>query len=231
MVGMTRRSSTPKPAPVSERVKIRRRPARGSYDLDLIRSILDDALLCHVAFVDGGDPVVLPTLHVRIGDELLIHGARQNRMMNKVAEGAPVCIEATVIDSVVLGRSVLQNSVNYRSAVVMGEGRAVEDPDEVVPRMHALIEKFAPGRLPFLRPLTDAELRSVLLVSVPIDESSAKVRTGDANDVPADRSLPVWAGQLPLRVVAGTPIPDDHVREGMSVPDHLVGWGEGRSGV
>jgi uncharacterized protein len=226
-----RSSSTQKPAPVSDRVRIRRRPARGSYDLDLVRSILDDALLCHVGFVDDGDPVVLPTLHVRIGDELLIHGARRNRMMNKVAAGASVCIEATVIDSVVLGRSVLQNSVNYRSAVVMGEGRAVEDLDEVLPRMNALVDKFAPGRLPFLRPLTEAELRSVLLVSVPITEASAKVRTGDANDAAADRSLPVWAGELPLRVVSGAPVPDDHVPAGMPVPDHLVGWGELRSGV
>lgn len=228
---MTERSLTPKPMPASDRVKIRRRPARGSYDLDLVRSILDDALLCHVAFVDGGSPVVLPTLHVRIGDELLIHGARQNRMMNKVAAGVPVCIEATVIDSVVLGRSVLQNSVNYRSAVVMGEGRALEDPDEVRPRMNALVEKFAPGRLPFLRPLTEAELQSVLLVSVPITEVSAKVRTGDANDAVADRSLPVWAGELPIRVVAGTPVPDEHVPAGLPVPDHLVGWGKNRSGV
>ena len=97
--------------------------------------------------------------------------------------------------------------------------------------MNALIDKFAPGRLPFLRPLTEAELRSVLLVSVPITEASAKVRTGDANDAAADRSLPVWAGQLPLRVVTGAPVPDDHVPAGMPVPDHLVGWGEHRSGV
>lgn len=224
-------STTQKPAPVSERVKIRRRPARGSYDLDLVRSIFDDALLCHVAFVDGGDPFVLPTLHVRIGDELLIHGARRNRMMNVVAAGAPVCIEATVIDSVVLGRSVLQNSVNYRSAVVMGQGRAVEELDEVRLKMNALVDKFAPGRFPFLRPLSEAELRSVLLVSVPLTEVSAKVRTGDANDAVADRTLPVWAGELPLKVVAGTPLPDEHVPAGMPVPDHLVGWGEGRSGV
>lgn len=229
---MTERSlKSQKAVPVSDRVRIRRRPARGSYDVDLVHSILDEALLCHVAFVDGGDPVVLPTLHVRIGDELLIHGARRNRMMNKVAAGAAVCIEATVIDSVVLGRSVLQNSVNYRSVVVMGQGRAIEDLDEVQTRMNALVDKFAPGRLPFLRPLTEAELRSVLLVSVPITEASAKVRTGDANDAAADRSLPVWAGQLPLRVVTGAPIPDDHVPAGMPVPDHLVGWGEHRSGV
>ncbi|WP_336210195.1 pyridoxamine 5'-phosphate oxidase family protein [Nonomuraea sp. LPB2021202275-12-8] len=220
-----------KTAPTSDRVRIRRRPARGSYDLDLVRSILDEAMLCHVAFVDGGDPVVLPTLHVRIGDELLIHGARKNRMMNKVAEGVPVCVEATVIDSVVMGRSVLQNSVNYRSAVVMGEGRAVEDPDAVLPRMHALIDKITPGRLPFLRPLTQAELRTVLLVTIPIVEASAKVRTGDAGDADADRSLPVWAGQLPLRVTAGTPVPDEHVPAGMPVPDHLAGWGETRSGA
>ena len=220
-----------KPAPVSERVRVRRRPPRGSYDLDLVHSIFDDALLCHVGFVDGGDPIVLPTLHVRIGDELLLHGAPQNRMMNKVAEGAPVCIEATVIDSVVLGRSVMQNSVNYRSAVVMGEGRPVEDLNEVLPRMNALVEKFAPGRIPFLRPLAEAELRSVLLVSVPIVEASAKVRTGDANDAVADRSLPVWAGELPLRAVADTPVPDDYVPAGMPVPDHLEGWGEHRSGI
>ena len=229
---MSRTDATEKSAgPASPRVRVRRRPARASYDLDKAHEILDEALMCHVGFVVKDQPYVLPTLHVRVGDTLLIHGSRRNRMFNVIAEGAPVCVEATVLDGLAMGRSVLQNSVNYRSVVVLGTGVAVEDPEAKLERMLALVEKCIPGRLPGLRPLTDAELASTLLVSVPLDEYSVKIRTGDGNDSVADRSLPVWAGELPLRVTPGEPVPDKHVPAGTAVPEYLRSWGRGRTGV
>ena len=217
--------------PASPRVRVRRRPARASYDLGKVHEILDESLMCHVGFVVEDQPYVLPTLHVRVGDSLLIHGSRRNRMFNLIADGAPVCVEATVLDGLAMGRSVLQNSVNYRSVVVLGTGTAVEDPEAKLERMLALVEKFIPGRLPDLRPLTDAELASVLLVSIPLDECSVKLRTGDGDDAVADRALPVWAGELPLRVVPGQAVPDEHVPAGTAVPDYLRSWGAGRTGV
>lgn len=217
--------------PASQRVRVRRRPARASYDLDLVHEVLDESLMCHVGFVVDDQPYVLPTLHVRLGDTLLIHGSRRNRMFNLIADGAPVCIEATILDSLAMGRSVLQNSVNYRSVVVLGKGQAVEDPEAKLERMLALVEKFIPGRLPGLRPLTDAELNSTLLVSIPLAECSVKVRTGDGSDSVEDRALPVWAGELPLRVTPGEPIPDEHVPAGTAVPEYLRSWGQGRTGV
>lgn len=217
--------------PASPRVRVRRRPARASYDLDKVHEILDESLMCHVGFVVDDQPYVLPTLHVRVGDTLLIHGSRRNRMFNLIADGAPVCVEATVLDGLAMGRSVLQNSVNYRSVVVLGRGTAIEEPEAKLERMLALVEKCVPGRLPDLRPLTDAELASALLVSIPLDEYSVKVRTGDGDDAAADRGLPVWAGELPLRVTPGEPVPDEHVPAGTAVPEYLRLWGQGRTGV
>jgi uncharacterized protein len=228
---MPRSDTTAKSGPASPRVRVRRRPGRASYDLDVVRQILDESLMCHVGFVVDGQPYVLPTLHVRVGDSLLIHGSRRNRMFNLIAKGAPVCVEATVLDGLAMGRSVLQNSVNYRSVVVLGNGTAVEDPEAKLERMLALVEKFIPDRLPDLRPLTDAELASTLLVSIPLDEYSVKIRTGDGSDTAADRALPVWAGELPLRVVPGEPVPDRHVPTGTAVPEYLRSWGRDRTGV
>jgi nitroimidazol reductase NimA-like FMN-containing flavoprotein (pyridoxamine 5'-phosphate oxidase superfamily) len=220
-----------KAGPASDRVRVRRRAERGSYDVTLAYEILDEALWCRVAFVDDGQPLVLPTIHVRQGDRLLLHGARANRMLAQVAAGAPVCVEATVVDALALGRSVIENSMNYRSVVILGRGSDVVDRDAKAVALNALMEHVAPGRLPYLRPLEDAELRRTRVVEVPIAEFSVKVRTGPALDREADRDWPVWAGEVPLRIVPQAPVPDAYVAAGTPVPEHLSAWGERRRGV
>ncbi|MFD1541965.1 pyridoxamine 5'-phosphate oxidase family protein [Nonomuraea guangzhouensis] len=216
--------------PATDRVRVRRRAERASYDQDLVREILDEALLCRVAFVDDGRPYVLPTLHTRQGDTLYFHGSQQNRMLDRML-GEPICVEATVVDSLVLGRSVFQNSMNYRSVVVLGTGHEIVDRDAKLAAMLALVDRLMPGRGPELRPLTEAELGSTRIIAVPLDECSAKVRTGPPVDREADYDLPVWAGELPLRIVPGTPVPEPHLTPGIEPRDNLVSWGSGRSGV
>ncbi|WP_283136405.1 pyridoxamine 5'-phosphate oxidase family protein [Rhizohabitans arisaemae] len=220
-----------KPGPASDRVKVRRRAMRGSYDPELVHAILDEAFMCHVAFVDDGGPVVLPTLHVRRDDVLYIHGSPANRMIKRVSEGVPVCVEATILDSLTLSRAVAQNSVNYRSVVAFGSGSEVLDPVLKREVMLELIDRVVPGRLDRLRPMTEKELRGVRVIAVELSEYSAKVRTGPPTDHASDYDWPVWAGEVPLRIVPGTPIPDPALPADTAVPEHVLSWGSDRRGV
>jgi uncharacterized protein len=210
--------------PASDRVKVKRRPARANYQLDVIRQIYDDALVCHVGFVTDGQPYVLPTLHVRIGDELFLHGDKRNGMLAQLV-GASVCVEATTIDRLMWGRSAFQNSVNYRSAVALGVGRLVDDPEEKVRALWALVGRILPPeRVPTVRPLSEEEIERTMVIAIPLTEASAKIRTGGSVDPPSDLDAPVWAGEIPVTTVLGTPIPDDKVLPGVELPDYLEGW-------
>jgi nitroimidazol reductase NimA-like FMN-containing flavoprotein (pyridoxamine 5'-phosphate oxidase superfamily) len=210
--------------PASERVKVRRRPARANYQRDVIDKVFDDSLVCHVGFVMDGQPYVLPQLHVRIGDELYLHGDKRNGMLAQLV-GTSVCIEATTIDRLMWGRSAFQNSVNYRSAVALGVGRLVDDPDEKVRALWTLVNRILPpDRVPTVRPLSDEEIDRTMVVAIPLTEASAKIRTGGSVDAPGDLDAPVWAGEIPVHTVLGTPIPDDKVLPGVEVPDYLDGW-------
>ncbi|MFI6904455.1 pyridoxamine 5'-phosphate oxidase family protein [Nonomuraea sp. NPDC050394] len=211
------------PGPASPRVRVRRKADRGSYDPALVRRILDEALMCRVAFADGGQPYVLPTLHTRVGDLLYFHGSQRNRMLERML-GEPICVEATVVDSLVLGRSVMENSMNYRSVVVLGAAHEVLERQEKLEAMHALVERIAPGRIPELRPLTDAELNSTRVLAVPLLECSAKVRTGPPMDRAGDYDLDVWAGEVLLRVSATTLVPDPQLKPGVEPRPALVEW-------
>lgn len=193
----------------STRTTVRRRAQRGRYERDLVHAILDEALVCHVGFESEHGPVVLPTMHARVDDTLYLHGAVGNAMLRTLAVGAPVCVTVTLLDGLVLARSAFHHSMNYRSVVVFGTGTAVEARSAKLAALEALIERIHPGRWTEARPPTDAELRQTLVVSVPLDEASAKVRSGPPIDDEEDYALDVWAGEIPLetRRLEGVPDP------------------------
>ena len=189
--------------PVTERTTLKRHAERGSHERATVHAILDEALVCHVAVVVDGAPRVLPLAHTRIGDGLYVHGARTNRLLGAVAGGAPACVTATLLDGLVFGRTWFRHSMNYRCAVVHGSASAVTDPGERLAALAALIDKAAPGRSNEARPPTPTELGATLVVRFPIEEASAKVRSGPPLDGPDDGSDDCWSGELPLGRTAG----------------------------
>ena len=197
---------------------------RAHYERTTVEAILDEALICHVGFTVDGQPFVLPTTHARIDDVLYVHGAAGNHMLGAVADGAPLCVTVTLIDALVLARSYFRHSMNYRSVVVLGAGRRVTGREEKQRAMHALIERVHPGRSALLRPPTPQELEVTTVVALPIEEASAKIRTGPPIDLEADQARPCWAGVLPLELSAGTPVPDAHVPPGLEPPSAITCW-------
>jgi nitroimidazol reductase NimA-like FMN-containing flavoprotein (pyridoxamine 5'-phosphate oxidase superfamily) len=209
--------------PPSERAQVRRLPERGAYDRATIDAILDEALICHVAYVDdGGAPRVIPTIHTRIGDTLYLHGSRASRTLKALRDGAELCVAATIVDGLVLARSAFHHSMNYRSVVVYGRVREVTDRDELLSVARALADHVAPGRAAHARRPDDEELRQTLILAVTLDEASAKVRTGPPKDDDRDLSLPVWAGVLPIGVAPGTPIPDPNLDPSITPPTYVT---------
>jgi nitroimidazol reductase NimA-like FMN-containing flavoprotein (pyridoxamine 5'-phosphate oxidase superfamily) len=206
-------SSSPPEAPgpdyaVTERTRVRRYAKRASYDRALVHSILDEALVCHVGFVHEGEPYVIPTTFAREGDVLYVHGAVANRMLASLSGGGRICITVTLLDGLVLARSFMHHSMNYRSVVAVGAAREVTDPDEKRRAFAALIERVEPGRSRRSRPANDEELRVTRVLAFPLVEVSAKQRSGPPLDAPEDLVLPYWAGVIPLKLTPGEPIPD-----------------------
>jgi uncharacterized protein len=187
--------------PPAKRIRIKREPQRGRYDRETIDLILDEALLCHLGFEIDGQPYVIPTLHARVGDRLYVHGSAASRMLRHLAGGVRVCVTVTLFDGLVLARSVFNHSVNYRSVVLLGTARLVED-DEKLDALHALTEQLAPGRWEEARQPTAQELKATWILTLPIEEASAKVRNGPPEDEPEDEQLPVWAGVVPVHLAA-----------------------------
>jgi nitroimidazol reductase NimA-like FMN-containing flavoprotein (pyridoxamine 5'-phosphate oxidase superfamily) len=206
----------------TDRSRVRRLPARGLYDRSSIHAILDEALVCHVGFVVDGQPFVIPTIHVRIGECLYFHGSPASRMLKALAQGIQVCVAVTLVDGLVLARSAFHHSMNYRSAVVFGTARPVEGLDERRTVLHALSEHVVQGRWSEVRPPTTAELKQTLVLSLPIDEASAKVRTGPPMDDEEDYGLPVWAGILPLGLTPSTPLADERMAPEILLPDYIA---------
>ncbi len=208
----------------TERTKIHRHPERADYERGTIDAILDEALICHVAWTDGdGRSRVLPTIHARVGDTLYLHGSRAARAWTAVATGAEVCVAATIVDALVLARSAFAHSMNYRSVVVYGRARDVTDPDERLVAARAITAHVAPGREDDARMPTDDEYRQTILLALPIDEASAKVRTGGPKD-PEEADAPVWVGVLPLSLTPGEPQPADDMPAGIDVPRYLAAY-------
>jgi nitroimidazol reductase NimA-like FMN-containing flavoprotein (pyridoxamine 5'-phosphate oxidase superfamily) len=199
-------STTATAIPVTDRTRLRRKPGRGVFDRDAVYRILDEAFVCHVAFVADGQPYAIPTGYARVGDAIYLHGSSASRTARALADGADLCVTVTLLDGLVLARSGFNHSMNYRSVMVLGQARAVEDPDEKLAALRAITNHIAPGRWDALRPPTAQELKATTVVALPIDEASAKVRSGPPLDA-EDSAWPVWAGVVPVSMQFGTPEP------------------------
>ena len=208
-------------APASDRVRLRRKPDRGRYDRATIDGILDAAVVGHVGWVLDGQPYVTPTAIWRQGDRLYWHGSAASRMVRATKGGAAVCVTATILDGLVLARSGLDHSVNYRSVMVLGCAYAVDDEAETLAALETFVEHLYPGRWPELRPATASEIRQTTVLWTDLAEASAKIRADGAHDEPGDETWPAWAGVIPVNLVAGTPEPDDHVPAGVTAPRYL----------
>ena len=204
------------------RNRVRRIPERGQYDQSTIYAIIDEALICHVAFAVDGQPFVIPTIHARMGDELILHGAKASRLMKHIQAGNPVSVAITLLDGLVMARSVFHSSMNYRSVVLFGHGRTLDANDEKMAALAALTEHLAHGRWQDARLPTLQELSATAVVALPIESASAKLRSGPPNDDPADYALPIWAGVLPLQQAALPPVADSQLASGIEAPDYLV---------
>jgi nitroimidazol reductase NimA-like FMN-containing flavoprotein (pyridoxamine 5'-phosphate oxidase superfamily) len=203
------------------RTKVRRVPRRAVYDREVVEAILDEAIVCHVGTVDeAGFPVVIPTLHARVGRHVYLHGSAASRTLGE-AERAEVCLTATLLDGLVLARSAFHHSVNYRSVVLFGQAERIEAAEDKRRALEAFTEKLVPGRWADVRPPSERELRGTSVIRLPLDEASAKVREGGPVDDEADYELPVWAGTVGLRLEAGEPQPDERLAPGVERPKYL----------
>ncbi len=219
---MVARDPSPPGLRASARTQIRRRRDRGRSDWATAASILDEGLLCHVGFADDTGTYVVPMAYARVDDILYLHGAAGNRTLRALAAGAEACVTVTLLDGIVLARSAIHHSVNYRSVMVLGRAAVVADEREQRLAAASLLDHMVPGRSRDARPPTAAELRSTLILKLPLEEGSAKVRTGPPVDDPDDVVLPIWAGEIPVRLVAGPPVPDPELRDGVATPTYAT---------
>jgi len=190
------------------RTRVVREPKRAVYDREQVYRILDEAFLCHVGFVVDGQPYVIPTSYGRRGDQLYIHGSAASRMLRNLEAGIPVCVEVTLLDGLVMARSIFNQSMNYRSVVLLGTAVAVHDADEKLEALRLLSEHIMPGRWNDVRPPNEKEMKATSVLRMPIDEFSAKVRTGPPEDDEEDYAVACWAGVVPVAMTAGEPVTD-----------------------
>ena len=207
--------------PVTDRTKLKRLPKRGHFDRETVYGILDEGFICHVGFAVDGKPVVIPTGYARVDDKLYIHGSQASRMLRTLADGIDACVTVTLLDGLVLARSAFHHSMNYRSVVVFGRATLVDDPQEKMTALVALSEHIIRGRWNDVREPTDVEMKLTTVLGLPLEEASAKIRTGPPLDDEEDYSLPMWAGVLPLKLTAGEPTNDPRLPEGIPVPDYV----------
>ncbi len=200
------------------KTKLKRLPKRGSFDRETIYQILDEGLVCHVGFIVEGRPFVIPTGYARASDRLLIHGSAASRMLRTLSGDADLCVTITLLDGLVLARSAFHHSMNYRSVVIFGRATVVTDAREKLDALRAFTEHVMPGRWKDVRPPNETELKQTLVLSLDINEASAKIREGAPVDDEADHDLDVWAGVIPLRLTAGAPIDDAKLNEDIVVP-------------
>jgi uncharacterized protein len=210
--------------PPSERTQVKRLPKRGVYDREIVYKILDEGFVCHAGFTMDGQPYVIPTGYGRSGDTLYLHGSAASRMLRTLSAGVPVCVTVTLLDGLVMARSAFHHSMNYRSVVVLGTARLVEDPKEKMQALHVFTEQVARGRWNDVRKPTDQELKATTVLALPLEEVSAKVRTGPPLDDEEDYALPMWAGVLPLKMTAQAPLPDPRANPAIPAPGYLTNY-------
>jgi len=206
------------------RTRVVREAHRGVYDRETVYRILDEGFLCHVGFLVDGQPFVIPTSYGRVHASLYIHGSAASRMLRQMKDGVAVCITVTLLDGLVLARSVFNHSMNYRSVVILGKATLVEERNEKLEALHALSEHILPGRWDDARQPNERELKQTSVLRVPIEEFSAKVRTGPPIDDEEDYSFPTWAGVLPLEMRAGDPINDARLLPGREAPEYVLNY-------
>jgi nitroimidazol reductase NimA-like FMN-containing flavoprotein (pyridoxamine 5'-phosphate oxidase superfamily) len=208
----------------TERTQVKRLPKRGKYERETVFAILDEGFVCHVGFTVDGQPYVIPTNYGRCGDLLYLHGSAASRMLRTLSEGVPVSVTVTHVDGLVLARSAFHHSVNYRSVVILGTARLVTDPAEKMAALRIFTEHVMKGRWDDVRQPTEQELKATTVLALPLEEVSAKVRTGGPIDDEEDYTLPVWAGVLPLETVAKKPLPDPQRKSDRPIPDYLKAY-------
>lgn len=207
---------------VTERTKIWRIPKRGSYEREQIYQILDEGFVCHVGFTIDEQPFVIPTAYARDNNNLIIHGSAASRMMRAMAWETNVCVTVTLVDGLVLARSAFHHSMNYRSVVIFGKAKLISDEEEKMEALRLFTEHLIPNRWTEIRPPNANELKATTVLSIPLDEASAKIRTGDPKDDEEDYDMNIWAGVIPLKMTAEKPINDARLKEGIEIPDHVL---------
>ena len=212
----------PEHVATSDRTRLVREPQRAVYDRELIYKILDEGFVCHIGFTADGQTFVIPTMYARVGDALYFHGSAASRMLRGVSTGLNVCITVTLADGLVLARSVFNHSMNYRSAVALGNATIVDEAKEKLDALRAFTEKILPGRWNDARQPNEKELRATSILRLPLTEISAKVRTGGVEDDAEDYALPVWAGVVPLRLVADAPLRDERCDPALPTPAYAA---------
>ena len=208
---------------VSERTRVVREANRAVYDREAIYKILDEAFVCHVGFSLEAQPYVIPTMFARVGDAIYFHGSSASRML-RGAGGLPVCVTVTLLDGLILSRSVFNHSMNYRSVVVLGTASSIDNPAEKLAALQAFTEKLIPGRWQDARQPNEQELKATSILKLPLVEVSAKVRTGGVEDDAADYAFPVWAGVIPLRLVADPAIRDERCDPTFATPAYAANY-------
>ncbi len=208
----------------TERTKLKRLPKRGNFQPETIYQILDEAFVCHVGFIIDGQPFVVPTAFARVADDLLIHGSAASRMLRAMSTEIEVCVTVTLIDGLVLARSAFHHSMNYRSVMIFGKAKVVSDEREKFEALRAFTEHLVPNRWSEIRPPNEKELKATLVLSISLQEASAKIRTGNPIDDAEDYAMDVWAGVIPLKLAAGKPIDDEQLKAGISVPEYAFDY-------
>jgi nitroimidazol reductase NimA-like FMN-containing flavoprotein (pyridoxamine 5'-phosphate oxidase superfamily) len=208
----------------TERTKLKRLPKRGHFDRETAYGILDEGFICHVGFAPQGQPFVIPTGYARVDDKLYVHGSQASRMLRTLSGGVDACVTVTIVDGLVLARSAFHHSMNYRSVVIFGRARIVEDREEKMAALVALSEHIVRGRWADVREPNEEEFIKTTVLELPLVEASAKIRTGPPLDDEEDYALPIWAGVIPLSLQAGEPINDPRLPDGIEVPEYALNY-------